>query len=158
MELAPFKSMINAGVPIIMVAHLAVPALDPSGTPASLSFPIVTKLLKEELGFEGIVMTDALIMKAVASLTLPEEINLQALLAGNDLLIFPQNIPETIALIKQAIKTNLITKEDITKRAHKILKAKEFLNLTTQKSAPALCQELVYQHILQRVYDAATTI
>lgn len=99
MEILPFKEMIDKGVDVVMPGHLAVPALDASLLPATYSYNITTNFLKKYMNFEGLVMTDALIMGALSQENL-EQINLNAIKAGNDLLIFAGNIPQTIGLLR----------------------------------------------------------
>lgn len=104
LELYPFKQLINAGIGSIMVAHLFVPSYDSTTNQATtLSKPVVTGLLKEQLAFKGLVITDALNMKGVSDFYGPSEVDLKALLAGNDVLLFSGNVPKAIALIKVAI-------------------------------------------------------
>lgn len=89
-DLVPFRAAIEAGVSSIMTAHVAYPALDPSGAPATLSAPIL-RLLREELGFTGLVVTDALMMEGGRAGRRPEEAALDALRAGVDLLLYPDH-------------------------------------------------------------------
>jgi beta-N-acetylhexosaminidase len=90
MELPPFRAAIEADVPLLMTAHVAYPALDPSGAPATLSHPILTGLLRDKLGFRGAVVTDALDMYAIAHNFAPGDAAIDAVLAGNDLLLTDQ--------------------------------------------------------------------
>ena len=125
LELAPFKALINAGVGSVMVGHLSVPAIDTTPKFAtSLSPKAVNDLLKNELGFKGLTVTDALEMKAIANYFPNSEANVRAILAGNDMLCLPGNIPETIEKIKQAIKDGRLSKKDIDQRVLKVLAAK----------------------------------
>ena len=91
-ELAPFQKLIDAGVPAIMVAHLNVPALDNSGLPSTLSKKIITDLLKNEMNFKGLIVTDALNMDGVAKAYPPGEVDARAFEAGNDILLFSQAV------------------------------------------------------------------
>lgn len=134
-ELAPFQAAIDEGVAMIMTGHLSVPSFDGSGTPATLSKLLIQDLLQHAMRFEGLIMTDALIMKALPSVS-PIDINLRALEAGNDLLIYAQAIPETIQAIVDYSTNPDISEADryaveavFTEKAHKILKAKEWLGL-----------------------------
>lgn len=125
MELAPFKALIDAGIESVMVGHLSVPAIDSTPKYAtSLSPKAIHDLLKNELGFKGITVTDALEMKAIGNYFPNSEANVRAILAGNDMLCLPGNIPETIQKIKDAIEEGRLTKEDIDARVLKILAAK----------------------------------
>lgn len=125
MELYPFRQAIAEGVNGVMVAHLSVPAVDSQpNRPTSLSYPSITRLLKNEMGFTGLTFTDALEMKGVTKFYPAGEISLEAVLAGNDLLCLPADIPGSIALIRKAIRKRKLSWEDIDARVRKILMAK----------------------------------
>ncbi|SDG98197.1 glycoside hydrolase family 3 N-terminal domain-containing protein [Psychroflexus sediminis] len=124
-ELEPFRALINEGVSSIMVAHLNVPSLESrSDFPSSLSPKIVSQLLKEELGFKGLVITDALNMKGVSNNNIPGEVDLKAFQAGSDILLISENVPKAIEIIKKAIKNNKIAKSRLAYSVKKILYAK----------------------------------
>ncbi|MBK7128487.1 MAG: serine hydrolase [Crocinitomicaceae bacterium] len=130
LELYPFKALINEGLASMMVAHLYIPSLDNTPNQASTLSPnIVNGLLKDSLGFKGLIFTDALNMQGVANYYEPGEVDVKALLAGNDILLFAQDVPLAIAKIKQAIAEGKITQEEIDARCLKILKAKEWAGL-----------------------------
>ena len=125
MELAPFKALIDAGIESVMVGHLSVPAIDNRPKYAtSLSSKAINDLLKKDLGFKGITVTDALDMKAISNYFPKGEANVQAILAGIDMLCLPGDIGESIERIKLAIKEKRITKKEIDSRVKKILAAK----------------------------------
>jgi len=89
-----------------MVAHLNVPSLEPSqNVPSSVSYNIVTNVLKHQLNFKGLIFTDALNMKAASNFRKPGEIDLEAFLAGNDILLCPENVPVAIEKYIRHIKT-----------------------------------------------------
>jgi len=102
-ELVPFKEAISAGVDAIMVGHIAVPALDPTLTPASLSYELVTKLLREELQFKGLIVTDGLSMKGVMNKYSMEEACVLSLLAGTDILLATTSSYEESASVLEAV-------------------------------------------------------
>ncbi len=130
LELYPFKELINQGIASIMVAHLNIPSLDSTPNLAStLSKPIVTGLLKEQLGFQGIIFTDALNMKGVSKYYEPGQVDVKALLAGNDALLFSEDVEKAISEIKKAIKKGLISQKEVDARCYKQLKAKEWAGL-----------------------------
>jgi len=134
LELYPFKDLIRNGVMGIMTAHLNVPALDSTpNTPSSLSKPIVTNLLKTEMGFTGIVVTDALNMKGVTDYYRPGEVTAKALAAGNDLLEFVEDVSLSVAMIKLYIEKGEITWEQIERSCKKILLAKYWAGLAQYK-------------------------
>lgn len=129
LELYPFRQLIKAGIGGVMVAHLDIPALDPSGVPSTLSAKIITELLKDELGFEGLIVTDAMNMKGVTKDNLPGIVDKDAILAGNDLLEFTEDVPRAITEISQAVKMGLISQEEIDRRCRKILALKQWAGL-----------------------------
>lgn len=125
LELAPFRALIKAGIASVMVAHLSVPAID--STPkfaTSLSPKAVNDLLKKELGFKGLSVTDAMDMKAISNYFPRGEANVQALLAGNDMLCLPGDIGASIEKIKAAITEGRLTNNDIDEKVKKVLAAK----------------------------------
>ena len=125
LELVPFKALIDAGIESIMVAHLSVPAIDDRPKYAtSISPNAVNGLLKKELGFKGISVTDAMDMKAIANYFPQGEANVQAILAGNDMLCLPGDLGQSIKKIRAAIKERRLKRSDINARVKKILTAK----------------------------------
>jgi len=129
-ELFPYRKIINEGIGSVMIAHLSVPTLEQNvNLPSSLSHSIVTGLLKEEMGFKGLVVTDALNMKGSADFATSEEINLQAILAGNDLLDVPLNVAKSIGLFKKALAKGTLTEQRLDESVTKILKTKYWAGL-----------------------------
>jgi len=134
LELYPFKELMAQGLGSVMVAHLFVPALDTTVNQAStLSKKVVTDLLKDSLGFKGLVFTDALNMKGVSKFYKPGEVDVKALIAGNDVLLFPEDVPTAIKEIKLAIDSGAISQDEIDKRCMKILLAKQWTGLNLYK-------------------------
>ncbi len=131
MELYPFKRLIAEGVDMVMVGHLGIPSLDPSGTPSSISRPIVTGLLREKLGYDGIICTDALNMYGVSkdSGLEKKEIPLAAFKAGVDLLLMPEDVENSIDVIEQALKRGEITMEELDAKVKKMLALKARLGI-----------------------------
>ena len=124
LELAPFRALIQAGVSSIMVAHLAVPALDESRVPATVSSKMVSDLLIQTMGYQGLVITDAMNMKGVADKYPPGEADFRAFMAGNDILLFSENVDKGIQLIIQAVQSGKVTEAEINRRCKKVLMAK----------------------------------
>ena len=119
LELAPFKALIDAGIESVMVAHLSVPAIDDRPKYAtSISPKAVNDLLKKELGFKGISVTDAMDMKAIANYFPQGEANVQAILAGNDMLCLPGDIGQSINKVRAAVKERRIKRSDILSLIH----------------------------------------
>ena len=123
-DLAPFKALLNAGVGSVMAAHLNVPALDSSGTPTSLSWPVLTKLLRKELGFEGIIFTDALNMKGVSDQYVTGALEVKALQAGADVLLMPGEIDQVIHAVTKAVKEGRLSEKAIEEKVRRVLRAK----------------------------------
>ena len=129
-ELYPFRKLIQEDVAGIMMAHINVPALD--ATPkqaATLSIKIATDLLKTEMGFKGLVFTDAMNMKGVTSGHDLGEPELMAYLAGNDIIEFSLNISASIAQIEDALKAGSLTTDQIEIKCRRILHQKYKLGL-----------------------------
>lgn len=130
LEFYPFQQLIKAGVQSVMIAHLSVPALDNTkNLPTTLSKKVVTDLLKKEMGYGGLVFTDALDMKGLTKYFPEGEADLRAFLAGNDVLLFSQNVPLAIGKIQWAVKTGKVAPEELEARVKKILAAKYDLGL-----------------------------
>lgn len=133
-ELYPFHKLIDAGVASIMVAHLDIPSLGTSsGKPSSLSKEIVTDLLKDKLGYKGLIFTDALNMKGASNYKEPGDVDVAAFLAGNDILLISENIPKAVLKIKKAIAENKISEERLAHSVKKILMAKYKVGLNNYK-------------------------
>ena len=130
LELYPFKEMIKEGIGSMMVAHLYIPELDNTKNLAStLSPKIVNGLLKDSLGFEGLIFTDALNMKGVSKYYGPGEVELMAFLAGNDVMEFAEDVPKAMELIRKAVNEGKISQEEIDRRCLKVLNAKAWSGL-----------------------------
>ncbi len=132
-ELYPYKKLIPQGISSVMVGHLNYPALD-DGIPSSLSKKIVDSLLIKKLGFKGLVITDALEMKGVSEFKKYKNISLSAFLAGNDILLIPENIEKDLKAFKKAYNKKVITEERLSVSVKKILKAKYKLGLNDYKT------------------------
>ena len=129
-ELAPFKALMDKKIGGAMIAHLYVPQLEKGkNIPASISYDIVTNLLKNKFRYEGLVITDALNMNAVAKKYPAGELDLRAFKAGNDVLLFSQDVPTGKKLIKEAIQKGEISEKRLEESVKKILKTKYFLGL-----------------------------
>jgi len=130
MELAPFRFLIHNGLGSIMVAHLFIPSLDTTNNlPSTLSNKIVTGLLKEKMGFKGIIFTDALNMKGVSMAYNPGALEVRALQAGNDILLYPENVPAAIEQIHYAIQNCDLDENDMNEKVKKMLQLKFWCGL-----------------------------
>ena len=131
-ELVPFRKFIEAGLSGILTAHLLVPAIDNGKAPSSLSADCVTKVLRDELHFDGIVFTDALNMKGATQM-LNGSACVNALLAGNDVLLMPEDITGEIAAVQSAVNNGKLSQSIIDERCKKILRYKYVLGLTDRQ-------------------------
>jgi beta-N-acetylhexosaminidase len=132
-ELYPFRELVKAGVGGVMIAHLNIPALDSARGPSTLSRPIVTDLLRKELGFNGLIVTDAMNMKGVTAGNSPGVVDKDAILAGNDLLEFTEDVSKAISEIKKAIQERKISAREIDDRCRKVLAIKYWAGLSRTK-------------------------
>lgn len=164
LEIYPFKELINAGAPSVMVAHMNIPSLDATpNIPSSISKKVVTDLLRKELGFKGLTVTDAMDMKGVKKFFPNGEADVMAIEAGHDLLEISENSGRAIDLIEKAIKSGRISQADIDARVKRVLAAKLWLGLNkkTEVSSRNLYQDLnspSAQSLVQRLADAAVTL
>ncbi|MBN2612855.1 MAG: serine hydrolase [Bacteroidales bacterium] len=163
-ELFPFRELIFGGVGGIMMAHLNVPALDQEGLYASTLSPNITdSLLKKEMGFRGLVFTDAMNMGGISKQFKPVDANIKAIKAGNDILLMPGEIAKTIAAIQKEIKKGDISEEEINKRCKKVLAVKFWLGLSNYK--PVKTDSLVsdlnlpeYKLLKEKLTEASITL
>ncbi|RKS96099.1 glycoside hydrolase family 3 protein [Chryseobacterium defluvii] len=163
-ELAPFKALMNKGIGGVMVAHLYVPSLESGkGIPASVSKNIITGLLKEKLGFKGLIITDALNMGAVANKYTPGELDALAFKAGNDIMLFSQGVAEGKKLIQKAIDNGEIPQSRVEESVKKILLTKYFLGLSqySPKNPDNVNYDLnnnSHKKLVQNLYANALTL
>jgi beta-N-acetylhexosaminidase len=132
-ELTPFRKAIEAGVDAVMTAHLSVPALDPDGLPATVSEKIVTGVLRDELGFHGLIVTDSMAMQGLAAMFDSGEAAVRALEAGNDVLLMPKHPEEAIRGLVAAVQRGRISRKRLDDSVNRVLAAKARLGLRTKK-------------------------
>lgn len=164
LELYPFKKLIREGASGVMVAHMNIPSLDKTpNLPSSLSPQVVAQLLKQQIGFKGLVFTDAMDMNGVVKYFKGGEADVRAVIAGNDILELSQNSKRAIAMIAKAISEKRITQSSIDSRVKKILAAKLWLGLdkTQQPSLTGIYGDInrkESQQLNQQLADAAITL
>ncbi|GAA4902200.1 beta-N-acetylhexosaminidase [Stackebrandtia albiflava] len=124
LDAPPFKAAVDAGIDVIMSAHIRFPELDDSGTPATLSKPILTGLLRDELGFDGVVVTDSLAMEGVRIGHTDAEVPVKALQAGADLLLMPPDIATAVDGVMAAVESGDLTEARIDESVLRILELK----------------------------------
>jgi beta-glucosidase-like glycosyl hydrolase/CubicO group peptidase (beta-lactamase class C family) len=165
-ELYPFKALIESGVGGIMSGHLNVPALDTTyNLPSTLSFAITSKLLKEQMKFNGLVFTDAMTMKGITECYSPEEANIMAILAGNDILLMPDDIEITLARLEEMVKDSVPLSDDLNKRCSKILQAKAWAVLPQMKNKTLNEKQLLdslnspyFELVLRKLIEKSLTV
>ena len=161
-DLPPFKAAIKAGVDSIMTAHIQVPSLDATGVPATLSKPIMTGLLRGELRFKGVIVTDALGMGG-ANVFPPQEIPVMALEAGVDQLLMPPNLQLALDSVKAAVQSGRLTERRIDQSVLRILELKIKRGILT---SPFVDESKIAERVgtpdhlatVQRISDRTTTV
>lgn len=165
LELYPFRALIRDSVESMMVAHLNIPAYDSTeNRPTTLSPAVVNGLLRDSLGYDGLVFTDAMNMKGLADNATAGAAEVQALLAGNDVLLYPLSVPKAITAIKKALQDSTLSYEELDNKVRRVLKAKYFAGLYngfTPLSTDSLHQDLHTPEALrlnERLHEQAVTV
>jgi beta-N-acetylhexosaminidase len=159
----PFEAAIGAGVDAIMSAHVVMPKLDPSGDPATLSKKILTGLLREELGFDGVISTDALDMAGVREKYGDDEVAVRAVLAGVDILLMPPDFPEAYEAVLEAVKSGRVSEARLDRSVRRILTlkaARGILDHPTTADATKAARVLgspAHRKVARRITDRAGT-
>ncbi len=164
LEFYPYKKLFSEGLASIMVAHLSVPSIEPTENyPTSISYNVVTNIVQGKMGFKGLIFTDALNMKAASSFMQPGEIDLEVFLAGNDILLFAENVPVAIEKFKEAYANNVLTEDRLAYSVKKILAYKHRAGLNNYK--PIDLQHLYsdlnayeYDDLNYKLYEDAVTV
>jgi beta-glucosidase len=161
-ELAPFKSAIAAGVDSVMSAHLNVPALDPE-QPTTFSRPVMTDLLRGDMGFDGVIVTDALVMGAIVDRYGNAEAAVRSVAAGADVLMMPIDAEGAIAAVCAAVETGRISREQIERSVARIWAAKQkvmapTVNVTTVNATTVNATALMAQLATPSAMQSATAI
>ncbi|MFD0940492.1 glycoside hydrolase family 3 protein [Pedobacter boryungensis] len=164
LEMYPFKELVKQGAAGVMIAHMNIPSLDATpNMPSTLSKPIVTGILKEEIGFKGIIISDAMGMKGVVKYFKDGEADVMGIIAGNDILELSENSKRAVKMVRQAIKDQRLTMERIDESVKKILTAKYWAGLNVKQT---INEENVVEDVnrpgslalLQQLADASMTL
>ncbi|MEJ7780565.1 MAG: glycoside hydrolase family 3 N-terminal domain-containing protein [Daejeonella sp.] len=164
LEMYPFRELIKQGASGVMVAHMSIPVLDNTpNLPSTLSQPIVTGILKEEMGFKGLIFSDAMGMKGVVKFFPNGEADVRGIIAGNDVIELSENSDRAIKLVRKAIRNNRLSWERIDESVKKILAAKYWVGLDDLQpvNTSNVVADLNRPEALvlnQRLADAAVTI
>ena len=164
LEMYPFKELIKEGVAGVMIAHMNIPALDATpNMPSTLSKPIVTGILKDQLGFKGIIISDAMGMKGVVKFFKDGEADVMGVIAGNDILELSENSKRAVKMVRQAIRDQRLTMERIDESVKKILTAKYWagLNVKHQIEESNVVEDVNRPEslvLLQQLADASMTL
>jgi beta-N-acetylhexosaminidase len=164
LELYPFVKLAQAGIASFMVAHLSIPALDETPNRASTLSPLIVEgLLRQGMAYEGLVFTDALNMQGVTKYYKPGEVDLAALLAGNDVLLFSEDVPTAVKAIQGAITDGQLSLAELDQHVRRILMAKHRVGLN--RPAPVSNQQLDQNlhtteglMLRRKLYEAAITL
>ncbi|KWX11000.1 beta-N-acetylhexosaminidase, partial [Carbonactinospora thermoautotrophica] len=159
----PFRAAIKAGVDVIMTAHIVVPALDPAGDPATLSRPILTGLLREHLGYDGVVITDALDMAGVRQKYGDERVPVLAIKAGADMLLMPPDLDIAYRSVLAAVRSGEISQARLDESVLRILRLKAKRGLFADPyvdpgAAPGRVATPRHLAAAQRVADRTVTL
>jgi beta-N-acetylhexosaminidase len=163
-ELYPYREMIAKGVSGILASHLELPAIEPrKKIPASLSPRVLDTLLRNELGFKGLIFTDAMNMKGITNFFKPVEAGELAVLAGNDVLVMPGEVPDLIERVTRLIKRGKISQEDIDLHCRRILAAKYYAGLHAYRPVDLnhLYSDLnkpEYRQLQRKLFGSALTV
>ena len=133
LELKPFEAAIAHGVDSVMTAHMAVPALDPSGVPATVSHDVLTELLRDQLKFPGLIVTDAMTMQGLAMLFDSGEGSVRSIVAGADVLLMPPDPDKAIRAVVGAVEDGRISRRRLDQSVQRVLAAKVSLGLSNRK-------------------------
>lgn len=164
LEIFPFRALIKAGAPAIMVAHMNIPSLDATpNIPSSISRKVVTDLLRKELGFKGLTVTDAMDMNGVKKFFPNGEADVMAIEAGHDLLEISENSARAIDLVEKAVRSGRIKQAELDQRVKRVLASKYWVGLNQYRPVPM--QNLVNdlnnnasKQLVERLADAAVTV
>nr|WP_236809190.1 glycoside hydrolase family 3 protein [Amycolatopsis albispora] len=162
-DLPPFQAAMAQGADSIMSAHISMPSLDPSGAPATLSKPIMTGLLRDELGYDGVVVTDALRMDAIRKLYPDEEAPVLALEAGADQMLLPGDFAAAVKGVSDAVKTGRLSEERIEQSVLRVLKLKVKRGIFTkplvdERAVGKIVGSKQHRAAIAKITDQATTV
>ncbi|MCD0487167.1 glycoside hydrolase family 3 protein [Pedobacter sp. MC2016-14] len=164
LEIFPFRELIAKGASGVMVAHMSIPALDTTAhIPSTLSKPIVTGILKEELGFKGLIVSDAMEMKGVVKYFKDGEADVMGVIAGNDILELSENSDRAVKLVRKAVRSGRISMERIDESVKKILAAKYYAGLhvkdtLAESNVVADVNRVESLNLVQQLADASMTL
>jgi beta-N-acetylhexosaminidase len=165
-EILPFQKLIDNDVKCVMTAHILVPGLDPrKQIPATFSRPIMTDLLQKEMGFEGVIFTDDMLMKAISALHTPGDAAVQAFQAGCTMILSSKDIPECFQALKELVDSKKVSEKELNNRVRKILQLKKWLQdkngkLTAKLESTSNYSELFTpkaQALKRRLFEEAVT-
>ncbi len=162
-EFVPFKAGIAAGARAVMTSHLALPRIDPSGRPATLSSPVLTGILREDLGFGGIIVTDGMRMQGITDRYSSAEAAVLAVEAGVDVILAPVDADSAVGGLIAAVRSGRISSARIDASVRRILSAKAWVGLADRRTVPVdsvftLVGSRDFGKIAQEISDASVTL
>jgi beta-glucosidase-like glycosyl hydrolase len=162
-ELVPFRAGIAAGAGAVMTAHLALPKIDPAGRPATLSHPVLTGILRDALGFDGIVITDGMRMQGITDKFSPAEAATSAIEAGADAILASENLDAAYNGVIQAVQNGRLPEERINASVRRILRAKARAGLDERRTVDIdsvfqIVGSPEFQRMAEEISDASVTL
>ncbi len=162
-ELVPFKAGIQADAKAVMTSHIALPKIDGSSRPSTLSRPVVTRMLREKLGFQGIVVTDGMTMQGITNHYSANEAAVLAIEAGVDCILVPENFERAIDGVLAAVRSGRISRERLDASVHRILTAKSWVGIDQNRyvdvaRVPDVVGSPEADSIAQSICDGAVTL
>lgn len=162
-DLPPFRTAIAAGADAVMTAHIVVPALDPDEMPATLSKPILTDLLRTELGFEGVIVTDSLLMEGVRTIFDDDRVPIEAIKAGADQMLMPPDLALAIDAVTAAVEDGEISTERLDASVERILRMKTARGLFDEpevdvEAVPRILDTKAHHLASDRIGNASITV
>ncbi|MCG3158849.1 MAG: Beta-hexosaminidase [bacterium] len=163
LELVPFQAGIAAGAKAVMTAHIALPQLDPAGRPATLSAPILTGLLRQQLGFQGIIITDSMVMQGITDHYGAAESAVLAFEAGADVFLISANFDDSFNSVLHAVQSGRLTRARLEESARRVLRVKSWLGLDRSRvveieKIPEIVAAPATEALADRISNAAVTL
>ena len=162
-ELVPFRAAVDAGLGSMMTFHGSMPALDSSGVPGTLSHKVLTGLLRKEMGFDGLVITDAMDMKGVVDMFGSKEAAIRAVAAGADVLLMPHDVPGAIDAVMEGLQAGRYDEARLDESARRILVLKHNLGLVHRRlvdldSARAIVGDSAHEAVARLAAEKSITL
>jgi beta-N-acetylhexosaminidase len=162
-ELPPFRAAVQEGVGGVMTAHIALPRIEPSGVPATLSRKMLTDVLRHDLGFGGVIFTDAMVMRGITAHYPEGEAAVRSIAAGADVILFPSSVETTFRALKQAVESGELSQSRLDTSVRRILEAKARLGLDNSRTTDPSRLDLLlgtaeHRQAARQIIESAVTL